>query len=345
MQAAKRQFHVGDLTFDTPQIVPSFSSRGFPDVKKIIDVTKEYISEQTLISAFDLYYRKIPLKNWNFTDLVFVDSGGYEVSQEFDLSDYKFEVSPLSELIPDKKILKKIWQNYWTEEKHLKALHDLSMPSSTVLVSYDNPRQRRVKTTTQISRAKKLASAFPNVAIDLLLKADKKANGMANSGFVTVDQIARHIEEIAKFDILGVTEKELGRSIRERVEKVYHIRQLLTENAVDMPLHIFGSLDPISSYLYFLAGADIFDGLTWLRFAYKNDLAIYRHNYAALELDRGHTEAVVNSFIHQRNYDCLVSMQVRMQQFLNVGNLKVFGAHHALLKECMDQVIKPRGVT
>ena len=52
---------------------------------------------------------------------------------------------------------------------------------------------------------------------------------------------------------------------------------------METPIHVFGSLDTVTTPMYFLAGADIFDGLTWLRFAFHGGYTVYKHNYGALK--------------------------------------------------------------
>jgi hypothetical protein len=71
----------------TPLLVPSFSSKGFPDVRKIIAYSSEVIEGPTLISAYDLHYEKIS-PPFEFASLLFLDSGGYEASKEAELSDF-----------------------------------------------------------------------------------------------------------------------------------------------------------------------------------------------------------------------------------------------------------------
>jgi hypothetical protein len=58
---AKRRslMHNGREVDRTPLLVPSFSSKGFPDVDKIIKYSSELIAGVALISAYDLHYDKI----------------------------------------------------------------------------------------------------------------------------------------------------------------------------------------------------------------------------------------------------------------------------------------------
>jgi hypothetical protein len=89
----------------------------------------------------------------------------------------------------------------------------------------------------------------------------------------------KHLEGSASrlgfFSVIGVTEEELGSSLLDRVVAVLALRELLRRNELDKPIHIFGALDPLFVPLYFAAGADIFDGLTWLRYAYWHGMALH----------------------------------------------------------------------
>lgn len=324
---------VGGFERQTPMIVPSFSSRGFPDVKKIVVGAREYVTEQLLISAYDISRKRILPGGWDFADLVFVDSGGYEFGEEMDLSDYKMEPNGVRRGADGKK-------ETWTTDDHEETLKNWKFPKSTVLISYDNPR-KRVKFRTQINRARRLFKQYPYAASDILIKAEKKTSSSdPSSGFVCSDGIRPFADDLVSFDIVGVTEKELGRSVRERMLNIHKIRTILDEKKPGVPIHVFGSLDPISSHLYFLSGADIFDGLTWLRFAYHKELgmAVYRHNYAAEFYAHSLPESSINIRIHQSNHNYLVEMQTQMETYLNDRDLSVFGQHADLFRRCLAEL-------
>ena len=68
----------------TPLLIPSFSSKGFPDVRKIIEYSSGIIDGVMLISAYDLHYGEIK-PPFDFASLIFVDSGGYEASKDAEL--------------------------------------------------------------------------------------------------------------------------------------------------------------------------------------------------------------------------------------------------------------------
>ena len=92
--------HPLGITFETPLLVPSFSSKGFAfkkkknkgdaDVSEAIDAlefSKEFLTESLLISAYDMYHQHIPFVEENIcTEITFLDSGGYESGNTYDLS-------------------------------------------------------------------------------------------------------------------------------------------------------------------------------------------------------------------------------------------------------------------
>ena len=73
-------------TIETPLLVPAFSSRADPHIQTILKFAKPYIVDPILISAYDVYYKR-SLKNITCPDAIFLDSGGYECSKRFDISE------------------------------------------------------------------------------------------------------------------------------------------------------------------------------------------------------------------------------------------------------------------
>ena len=85
------------------------------------------------------------------------------------------------------------------------------------------------------------------------------------------------------FNIIGVTEKDLGANLLDRLMRVAILRKGLDDVGVNAPIHLWGGLDPILTPLFFFAGAEIFDGISWLRYAYNKGIAINRECYAVVE--------------------------------------------------------------
>jgi len=68
------------------------------------------------------------------------------------------------------------------------------------------------------------------------------------------------------FDVLGVPESSLGSTLDVRLGAIKALRTQLDKVREPKALHIFGASDPTCLMGYTLAGADIFDGLSWSRY-------------------------------------------------------------------------------
>src|SRR5438876_12306842 len=84
---------------------------------------------------------------------------------------------------------------------------------------------------------------------------------------------------------------------------------------LETPIHIFGSLDTVTTPMYFLAGADIFDGLTWLRFVFHDGYTIYKQNYCALELGVRTPSSVIDAKCWHQNYYYMKELEDEMRRF------------------------------
>jgi len=307
MLAKRRALEQSGLLVErTPLLVPSFSSKGFPDVEKIIQTTSEVIEGATLVSAYDLHYEKIS-PPFDFASVIFLDSGGYEASKDADLSEIDER-----EHRPDT----------WTREMHEAVLSKWTSGVPTVFISYDHPKER-CPVSEQVARAKTMAPGRMDVLREILLKPETDAQTR-----LKLEAVLPHAKSLVEFDIVGVTEREIGNSILNRMENIARLRMSLDRIKPDVPIHVFGSLDTITTPMYFLAGADIFDGLTWLRFAYRDGFTIYRHNFGALDLGVKTQAHVVDGRCWFHNYSYLVEMQLEMRRFLNRGDFSSF-LHHA----------------
>lgn len=308
MLADIREIKINGITIeDTPAIVPSYSSKGFTDVGKIIELHTSMIAEVgVLISAYDIaknFITKIP----EFSSFIILDSGGYECSKMKDLSD-------------DNK------ENYtnvdWKYDELIGVLDSWSSQVRTISVSYDHPKQR-CSVKEQIERAR---AQFANRQFGRLLLIKPSSEG---SERVDIKEILSCIYELRDFDIIGLTEKELGFSIYNRMTNIAKIRTALAYAGFNTPIHIFGSLDTISTPLYFLSGADIFDGLTWLRYAYNNGMATYINNFVALKEGIRVNDEHVKAIVWAKNYQALLDLQITMRRFVKEKNFSVFGGQIA----------------
>jgi hypothetical protein len=233
--------------------VPSFSSRGFPGVAAIHALTSEYLFDVSLVSAYDLHHGSLHADDIYATDLLFLDSGGYEARAAVD------PLEPYADAQGGQA---------WTPDDYNCALRGLQPLAEVVIVNFDFADPRPLP--EQIEQAQALFDAHPRFAGDFLCKPT--SNG---AWFIDVDELTRHVDVVAQFDLIGLTEKELGPSLLERCHNLLGLRGALSARGHATPIHVFGCLDPATMLAYFLCGADVFDGLAWLRFAFREGTPIY----------------------------------------------------------------------
>lgn len=316
---AKRRFlRIGEAeAIKTPLLLPSFSSKGFPNVRKIIKTMEEYISDEVLVSAYDIFHKHIE-PPFDFASAIFLDSGGYEASKDSELSE-TFEREHITQ--------------DWTAEQYEQICSNWSSMSPTVFVSYDHPTQR-VPVAEQIARAKRLQIPEGNYARALLLKPTSE-----KSIRLHLEDVLPCVKSMTNFSLVGVTEKEIGSSVLSRMTNVAKLRRALDEHHVDMPIHVFGSLDTVSTYLYFLAGADVFDGLTWLRYAFSDGDTVYRHLFGSLTLPISTNSDVVEGRCWSHNYQYMQQMRLSMIKFISDRNFEHFGKYHVQIKAAYETMI------
>lgn len=316
--------HPLEVTLETPLLVPAFSSKGFgvhkegSEIKGRFAVVSEYLTDAMLLSAYDLEYGYLePIQN-AITELTILDSGGYEASDLDDLSTvYRQPIEPREWTV---ELLRKVY-DAWLE--HIPA----------VFVSYDHPNVHK-SLQEQIDAARSLFSHYPRQMHTLLIKPETK-----HQRYVHVKNVIAHVEELRDFDMVGFTEKEIGNSILDRMINIADIRFAMDDKAVNIPIHVFGSLDPITSVLYFLAGAEVFDGLTWLRYGYQNGVASYVDNYGALRvgIDRG--DEFVRAKAMQENLSYLIELKNQMWKYLldeSFAQFKLYSSFSSFFRDSYD---------
>jgi hypothetical protein len=305
----------------TPLLVPSFSSKGFPDIKKIVKYSSELVDGVALVSAYDLYHKKIE-PPFEFASLLFLDSGGYEASKDAELSDFGDK-----EHIPKK----------WTQEMHELELSAWKPGVPSVLISYDHPEER-LPIKEQIVRAKNMAPGKKGFLREILLKPETSAQSL-----LKMPEIIKNVHSLADFDIIGVTEKEIGNSIFDRMKNLAELRKALTKSGLETPIHVFGSLDTVTTPMYFLAGADIFDGLTWLRFAFHEGLTVYKHNFGALKFGVAAKAHVIDGRCWNENYYYMKELESEMRRYLAGNDFSAFKHHRELFCSALASAIEAVG--
>jgi hypothetical protein len=140
-----------------------------------------------------------------------------------------------------------------------------------------------------------------------------------NQEMLDIGTIVLNIKKVRKFHILGVAEKELGRNLLDKLVNTAKIRVALDRAEINIPIHIYGGLDPTITPLYFFVGAEIFDGVSWLRYAFKNGIAIYHDSYRILCPDLGVETSDYQAFNHRisNNIVFLQKQMIHLRCFVN----------------------------
>ena len=317
------------VSMKTPLLIPSFSSKGFArskkdgksEIEKILATVDEFLTDVFLISAYDIFYEHLPRPaDLSCTpEMIFVDSGGYEISTD---RDYSSVIDPLPHPEP------------WTTENLESVFDNWPDHVPAVFVSFDHPDDRK-PFADQVTDARKLFRKCRQHLTLLLLKPETKDQTTLNK---TIKSAVANPEELASFDIVGVTEKELGRTMLDRMAQITTLRLAMDEVGVNIPLHIFGALDPLSVCLYYIAGAEIFDGLTWLRYGYNDGLCIYKHNLGVVKYGLHVRDDLVRSRALTENYYALQLLQQRLLEFETTHKFDKLEPHAELLSNAYDSL-------
>lgn len=299
-------FHQGQFVAETPLLIPSFSSKGFPDESQILKFMSGFITSGILVSAYDLKYKKITQQRCSFAPFVFLDSGGYEARVDYDLSEaYGKPYRPRK----------------WNKVLHERQLNAWRLKVPTVAVTYDSPTQY-VTLGKQLRDAARFQEDHPEFLTEFLIKPERRPL-KGKQTFIPIEKLVSQAERLRRFPLLGVTEKELGASILTRMVNVARLRGALDGAKIDTPLHIFGSLDTMTTILYFVAGAEIFDGLTWLRFGFHMGRTMYYQNYSLAKGPEGIHRGPEDQFsdMWKQNWYYLEKLRAQM---INCAKSKTF---------------------
>jgi len=317
--------HPSGIEIETPILIPSFSSKGFSfdskgqsEATDALNLSNEFLTESSLMSAYDLYYKHIPFsEEYICTDVTFIDSGGYETSDIYDFS----AIAKYSYPVKD-----------WDLDKYETIINGWPGHKAGIIVSYDHGKSR-FDLNTQIDMANNLFKKHSSFLNNFLIKPET-----IDQKYIKVDNIISQAGKMHCFDIIGLTEKELGDSILHRMVHISKIRAALDSKGNNAPIHVFGSLDPITSILYFLAGAEIFDGLTWLKYSYYRGMAIYQSNNGALDEELGiHVkDAQVRSKSIVNNIYFLDKMKYIMKDFVVKKDFTLFNKLNSTLGKYLE---------
>ncbi len=278
---------------ETPLLVPSFSSNISFFEKKIelqelYDNLKESTIFTSLFSAYDLYHKKLSYDKLCFSDLTFIDSGNYEYLNQ--------ENNELE----------------WTKDLYFEVLDKLDPTSTISIISFDKYSSYK----EQLKIAKEIYDRYPDSIQDFLLKPEKNPKDV-NELIWNFEELKGIIEEIGNFDIIGITEKDLGFSLFERCHNLIVLRSLL---GPEKPIHIFGCDDPQTVLLYNFLGGDIFDGTSWTRFYFWRGYAMYLKHYSLISSSWTDRIGYNNIKAIKENLDQMRRFQSNLHQFINTNN-------------------------
>lgn len=272
MSGRSRDIYLAGVRFTTPLLIPSVSSKGFPvdsrgnwESALLVELALDGLTEALLVSAYDLTHHGLKgsedfLKGESTGSvmeqprLLVVDSGGYETGKAWESGH------------PDRE--DRGVQTYGLAT-FISVLDRLPVDRTTLVVSYDGPDQVPGSYAEQIKRGRELFNGRGAFASDMLLKPE------GGSRWHDPLRLTPAASDLQAFDVVGFTEKELGDSLLSRLVTLARLRAVLDNAGVLAPIHVFGALDPLLTPLYFAAGAEIFDGLSWLKYVYHDGLAVH----------------------------------------------------------------------
>ena len=240
---------VGKIEVQTPIIAPSFSSRGFPQISELWRYLQYKLYGICLISSFDVSEGSIPKDIMDVINVVIFDSGLYETnSQIIDYTGRHAPVAPVS----------------WTRIQYHKTVSSLGDIGNMILVNFDHSNSIE----KQIESASEDFSHVWNAASDFLVKPESQ------SELVNLARLSKYSLSLSQFNIIGVTARESGDSFLKRCSSIVMLRDLMNNAGLNLPIHVFGAITPLEVLTYFFCGADIFDGLNWLRLGFRDHASI-----------------------------------------------------------------------
>ncbi len=239
-----QQRRVKKVDVVTPLIVPSFSSYRFPHVEDIYNLLKDKLYGVCLVSAMDIASGQIPPDAAEEVNLVLIDSGMYEAR--------------MSELV-GLNYRPNIGNCVWTRQDFLAVAGSLDHFANVIMVNYDSiePIEQQIK------QALGDFMCAPQAASDFLVKPE------STTQLLNVAKLGKYTKELGQFDVIGITARDAGNSLAQRCSAIVMLRDILNDAGLNLPIHVFGAINPLEVLTYSLCGADIFDGLSWLRVRFR----------------------------------------------------------------------------
>lgn len=320
--ARSRRIQLAGSEVETPLLVPSFSSKALgpiqlverrrrePKKDELVPASSIHteafvpgIAEAILISAYDIHHQLLhdaDSLSSGFSDsayaapnVLFVDSGWYELSIGPTSGQWYHEVGPQLE---------------FNESQYEDVIASLDSDVEAVVVGWDSEGSYE----KQIDAAQKFFAKHSRFDSDVLLKptGEKMHHDFGELTTVTA-------KRLRAFDVVGVTEKELGNTMLQRLRQLAFLRFRLLEADVTIPIHVFGGLEPLVTPLYFAAGAEIFDGLAWLRYAFVDGMSINRESVVLLEKTYDNRFGAAISHLQLKNLDAIAELSRELKVFFH----------------------------
>jgi hypothetical protein len=315
--ARSRTITLAESEIETPLLIPGISSKAVAPIprrelgrkREVVAASVVHtdtliggIEEALLVSAYDIHHglvtahhrfrRHFKTSPYAQLKVLVIDSGWYEKNVGPSSGQWYHEVGPDPQP--------------FEEQDYVGVVDSLDPDVRAVLVSWD----KRGKYSDQISAAQEFFGARRRFTSCVLLKPqgarlehDFKELSDAEAG------------RLNAFGVIGVTEKELGDSILRRLTSLAQLRARLDEIGVQSPIHVFGGLDPLLTPLYFAAGAELFDGLTWLRYAFKDGMSISRDTMPIFERNYEKRLPVAIQHTQIQNLDVLAQLSSDLKVF------------------------------
>ena len=332
------------IEISTPLVIPSLSTRNVgrldqegsdgksePPVSYasgVLETLGNHIDEALLVSAYDLHYRSLHESDrllngesptcFHHPNLLMLDSGLYETRERVGYDDGYEQPKA------------------WSPEMYFELLAQLPDDFPGAIVNYDlNADQlsdpKEMSYGAQIARAREFFAAHSGPASVCLLKPEH------SGGFIDCTQLSSVAAELKEFDIVAITEKELGNTLRQRFDQLADLHRLLKDRGVRAPIHVFGGLDPSLTPIYVACGAEIVDGVGWLRYSYSDeDTATYIESRPLLTHDLDSRVPIRLFKTLSDNLTYLRSMKRRLELLLDTGNWRGFSERHG---EALEGVV------
>ena len=220
----------------------------------------------------------------------------------------------------------------WEESDYVRVIDSLDREAAPAVVNWDS----REPYAEQIQRARDFFDNREHLGSVFLLKPP------GGSVYHNLDPLsAENVALLGTFDIVGVTEREIGESIHDRLVNIARLRKSLDAAEVTIPIHVFGGLDPLLTPLYFAAGAEIFDGLGWLRYAYREGVAMHRSAGGLLSGNVKERPLSAEFTVWRQNLREIRQLSENMRQFAEHGSdWDVYGHHSESLRAVIESLQK-----